>query len=308
MRTLLLALTIIGVFGVGSAGAAATAPTNTSRPAISGTAQQGKTLTADPGKWAGTQPITFTYQWRRCDSNGASCANIIGATTKTYAAASVDSGNTLRVHVRATNSAGSGNATSAPTAVIAPPTSVSLDTTNSVVVYGRQTHLNGSVENGQAGDRVAITERRVPAVGGVQTQSLASVTTASDGSFGLAVRPRVHTFYRATVDNARSNNVSVLVRPLVRLTAIGRHHFLVRALAARSFVGKFASLQRWSRFRHRWVGVKLVFFRSAMTEISPTTISRAVFRTRLHARIRVVIPNRQAAPGYVTGFSNALRT
>jgi len=179
MRALLLALTIIGGFGVGSAGAAATAPTNTSRPTISGTAQQGKTLTADPGKWAGTQPITFTYQWRRCDSNGASCANIIGATTKAYAVASVDAGNALRVHVRATNSAGSGTATSAPTAVIAPPTSVSLDTGNSVVVYGRLTHLSGSVDNGQAGDTVAITEHRVPAVGGIQTQSLATVKTAT---------------------------------------------------------------------------------------------------------------------------------
>jgi hypothetical protein len=308
MRTLLIALALIGLVGVGSAGAAATAPKNTSLPTISGTAQQGKTLTADPGNWTGTQPITFSYQWRRCDSSGGSCANIIGATTKTHAVTSVDTGNTLRVHVRATNSAGTGAATSAPTALIAQPRSITLDTSNSVVVYGRQTQLNGSVDNGQAGDTVTITERRVPAVGGIQTHALTSVKTASDGSFGVAVRPRIHTFYRATVEKSQSNNASVLVRPLVRLTAIGKHRFLVRALAARSFVGKFASLQRWSRLRHRWVGVKMVVFRSVVAETLPTMVSRAVFRTRMHARIRVVIPNRQASPGYITGFSNALRT
>ena len=31
-----------------------------------------------------TQPINFTYQWRRCDSAGANCANINGATNQSY--------------------------------------------------------------------------------------------------------------------------------------------------------------------------------------------------------------------------------
>jgi hypothetical protein len=35
--------------------------------------------------------------------------------------------------------------------------------------------------------------------------------------------------------------------------------------------------------------------------------SRAVFRTRLAVRIRVVIPRLAARPGYIAGFSNSIR-
>ena len=56
-------------------------PPFASTPAsVGGTARDGETLTADPGVWQGSTPITFTYQWRRCDANGANCVDIAGAT------------------------------------------------------------------------------------------------------------------------------------------------------------------------------------------------------------------------------------
>jgi hypothetical protein len=56
----------------------------------------------------GTAPISYAYQWQRCDSNGANCANIASATSATYTLTSGDVGSTLVV-VRhgQTNSAGS---------------------------------------------------------------------------------------------------------------------------------------------------------------------------------------------------------
>jgi hypothetical protein len=93
---------------------APTPPSNSSPPTISGTAQSGQTLTADPGSWDGTQPLSYAYQWRRCDSAGASCTDISGATAKTYSLGAGDVGSTIRVTVTASNSAGSSSAGSAP--------------------------------------------------------------------------------------------------------------------------------------------------------------------------------------------------
>src|SRR5207249_1235778 len=103
----------------GSTGTA-TPPANTSPPTISGTATQGSTLTANPGTWSGTTPITYIYQWRRCDGAGATCADVAGATATTYLLGSPDVGSTMRLVVTAGNSAGSGVATSSATTVVQP--------------------------------------------------------------------------------------------------------------------------------------------------------------------------------------------
>ena len=94
------------------------APGNTSPPTISGQPVQGQTLTAAPGTWTGSPAPTFTYQWEDCDTGGASCSSISNATSSTYSVAGTDVGSTIRVVVKATNSAGSSSAPSSPTAVV----------------------------------------------------------------------------------------------------------------------------------------------------------------------------------------------
>jgi hypothetical protein len=56
-----LAVAIGAVFGAAGSGQAATqtAPTEKNPPTISGTPQQGQTLTADHGDWNGSQPLTY---------------------------------------------------------------------------------------------------------------------------------------------------------------------------------------------------------------------------------------------------------
>ena len=100
-------------------GAAATAPANTALPTVSGTPQVGQTLAAGQGSWSGTSPISYGYQWRRCDSAGASCASISGAAATTYTVTASDAGFTLRARATATNSAGSATADSGATAAVA---------------------------------------------------------------------------------------------------------------------------------------------------------------------------------------------
>ncbi|MDT5023789.1 MAG: hypothetical protein QOE61_215, partial [Micromonosporaceae bacterium] len=95
-------------------------PTNTAPPSVSGTAVQGQTLTATPGGWAGS-PTSFSHQWQDCDSSGAACVAIPGATGLTHVLSASDAGHTLRVVESASNAGGTGPpANSAPTAVVLP--------------------------------------------------------------------------------------------------------------------------------------------------------------------------------------------
>lgn len=94
-------------------------PSSTSPPTASGTAVQGQTLTASTGSWSGSTPMSYAYQWQRCNSSGGACAAISGATLATYLVASADVGATMRVSVTASNSVGSATASSAATAVVA---------------------------------------------------------------------------------------------------------------------------------------------------------------------------------------------
>jgi len=125
MKSLLRVPVLTLVAGLVAASAASTvtatttaAPSNASAPTISGQTSVGSTVTANPGTWRGSTPITFQYQWRICGPNGNACHDIAGATGQTYDIQSNDQGNTLRVHVIASNTDGSSSATSSPTARI----------------------------------------------------------------------------------------------------------------------------------------------------------------------------------------------
>jgi hypothetical protein len=93
-------------------------PTNTSLPIISGTLREGRTLTGNPGTWSGTQPITYAYQWNRCEEDDADCGIIAGATSATYTLTPAEAGMRISLSVTASNSVGSQTATTAMTLVV----------------------------------------------------------------------------------------------------------------------------------------------------------------------------------------------
>src|SRR5205085_2372934 len=105
-----------------------TAPVDTSPPTISGTAQVGQTLTANPGSWTGTAPIDRKSVGQRSDGAGANCAST-GVATPTYPLSGADATHTLLVAVTATNGvAPDGSATSAPSAVVQTVSTAPVDT------------------------------------------------------------------------------------------------------------------------------------------------------------------------------------
>ena len=86
----------------------ATAPSLSVTPPILGQNVVGQTLSVGTGTWLGSTPLTYTYQWRRCNPVGdlASCTPISLATKNTYIPTTADIGFSLRVYITATNAAG----------------------------------------------------------------------------------------------------------------------------------------------------------------------------------------------------------
>ena len=93
-------------------------PVNTVAPAITGTAQEGQTLTCLTGTWTGTPIITYSYQWKRNNSN------IVSATNSTYTLVTADVGQSIKCTVTATNAI---NAVNADSNTVIPTSSVDAD-------------------------------------------------------------------------------------------------------------------------------------------------------------------------------------
>ena len=89
-------------------------PVNTAYPVVSlpfsnttGVPHTGDTLTVSNGTWTGSFPITFTYQWKKCESQTGPCYGIVGATSSFFTITSDLYGWSIRAEVTATNGAGS---------------------------------------------------------------------------------------------------------------------------------------------------------------------------------------------------------
>ena len=92
-------------------------PSNISLPTIAGLLEDGATVSGAKGAWSGSEP-SFSYQWLLCNSAGASCKEASGSTGTTLGLSTSEIGSTVRLLVKATNSAGSTSATSEPSSPI----------------------------------------------------------------------------------------------------------------------------------------------------------------------------------------------
>ena len=95
------------------------APANGVKPGITGTAQQGDTLSVSDGTWS--NGVTgFGYVWEDCDSSGTTCSPISGATSSSYTLRASDVGSTIVASVTASNVGGQNSASSGSVGPVLP--------------------------------------------------------------------------------------------------------------------------------------------------------------------------------------------
>jgi Ca2+-binding RTX toxin-like protein len=122
------------------------APRNSARPTITGTPAPGNELTANNGTWTGGVR-TYTYQWQRCDTAGANCAAIVGATGRTYGVRTVDVGSTIRVEVTGRNLAGATTVTSDRTGLVEAATTPPPPPPPAPPAGACSNRINGTMDN-----------------------------------------------------------------------------------------------------------------------------------------------------------------
>ena len=203
----------IGTAASGSASAAQYAPQNTAPPVVSGTPQEGQTLTTTTGQWTSSSTVTYSFQWQRCNSSGASCADVAGATNQAYAVQAADVGNTLRSIVRASNADGAASANSAPTAVV---TSKSTQSTQTGTIAASAVALPSRLVI----DQIRFNPNRITSRNPVQMQAHV-VTTAGRPVGGALVYATGIPFGRVNqpgeVSTDNNGWATIMLQPTTRL-------------------------------------------------------------------------------------------
>lgn len=125
--------------------------TNVTPPTLSGSGVVGHQLLSSTGTWTSDDPpITYTYQWQRCDSMGANCVDIGGATSAAYTVVSADVGSKLRSKVVAADGGG------APTYGASLPARLP-ESTGSTTVVTTLNQLTSAIASASDGDIIQIS-------------------------------------------------------------------------------------------------------------------------------------------------------
>jgi plastocyanin len=173
------------------------------------------------------------------------------------------------------------------------PASVTLAAGSSTIVYGEGTTLSGAVSGQITNEPVTLTSQPY----GKGTQSVATTTTQSNGTFSFPVSPTIATAYQAQWRTGSSPSVKVEVAPRVGFGHSGTL-YTAKVTSDLTYAGRFVWVQRQGAYG--WTNVKRVYLSST---------SRASFRLLLRkgrSVLRLNLPLTQAGPGYVASTSRML--
>lgn len=178
--------------------------------------------------------------------------------------------------------------------------SVTLNTSESTVVYGAGVNLSGAVANGRSGVQVTIESEQFNQK---VFSGIAALTTGSNGSWSYTAHPNVRTTFEAEANGGTSSPVVISVRPVVYLSITASGNISTRVLGAVSFGFHVLQLQRLSD--GLWVTWKHVRLDSSSRSIFSTSLPKG--RTAIRMAIGpYVIGINQAAPGYLAGISREM--
>jgi hypothetical protein len=191
------------------------------------------------------------------------------------------------------------------TLTLTAPDTLTLAADPDVVVYSSKVTLTGELSSKQAGVDVVVLAK--PCGGNAATKASSAQTNAG-GEYVAQPRAAINTVYTVQVGATTSAGVSVKVKPRLRLGRVAAHRYSLRAFAAQSFAGKYATFQRFSG--GRWISVKRVRLQKNSTNILPTVISSAAFRwtSTSRPRVRAILPQLQTGRCYLPGTSNEIRS
>ena len=234
---------VLGQPGTGRAASAAV-PKNTKPPLISGTAAVGQTLTATVGSWTGA-PTSYHFAWSLCDSTGAACLAIGGATAKIYTVTDADVGHTLRVAVTARNASGASTASSAPTTVVPPSGCPAGTGTIPITDLGAPERLD--IASAKVASRVTHKSRSIE----IQVQVLACNGRAVEGATVYA-SPVPFNQFKGETGTTAANGTVTLTESRERHFPAARHQGLLavylRATAPGQSAGEGVSSTRLVAF------------------------------------------------------------
>lgn len=201
-------------------------PANTSRPTVSGVAEQTQVLTQTAGGWS-VGPTSRSLQWERCNAIGTACVAIAGANGHTYTLTPADVGSTIRVQETAANAAGIGApaASTATPAVVADVLSLSgfspasAVTGSSVLIEGGDLSGVTAVEFGALGAKfTALSSAQIEAIVPNGARANAITVKTSSGSVTSAAK------FTPTLSVTSFTPASGVAGKLVTIKGVGFNH------------------------------------------------------------------------------------
>jgi hypothetical protein len=198
----------------------------------------------------------------------------------------------------------------AASSALADSREVSIGVRNSLLRWGEQATLFGSISSPKADEKVVIEVKEC----GQPTPDLRALSwayTQAGGSWSVDMGARASSQFRAVWGDDRSSTVRVQQRPFVSVVIRPGNRGEAGVQAIYPFRGKRVSIQVFDKQTRAWKQVQTV----KLTEqggggSGSYTWTSGKFRPKVpkNAQMRGVLPLSQAKPCYLAGYSGIVQT